>query len=93
MGALKAAVFRGRYPVFVGGVLKLWSCLRLYPARKALTVYIQDIPEGKVNILEGHSIGHSKQEFVYVHVSYSERVPPAVQTSNTSCPHTSCKVH
>jgi hypothetical protein len=27
---------------------------------------------GKVNILGGHSIGHSKQKSVYVHVSYSE---------------------
>jgi hypothetical protein len=34
---------------------------------------IQDVPRGKVNILEGHSIGHSKQKSVYV--SYSERFP------------------
>jgi hypothetical protein len=34
---------------------------------------IQGVPGGKVNILGGHSIGHSKQENVYVHVSYSER--------------------
>jgi hypothetical protein len=27
---------------------------------------------GKVSILGGHSIGHSKQRSVYVHVSYSE---------------------
>jgi hypothetical protein len=33
---------------------------------------MQDGPEGKVNVLEGHSIGHSKQKSVYVHVSYSE---------------------
>jgi hypothetical protein len=30
---------------------------------------------GKVNILGGPSIGHSKQKSVYVHVSYSERFP------------------
>jgi hypothetical protein len=33
------------------------------------------VPGGKVNILGGHSIGNSKQESVYVHVSYSERFP------------------
>jgi hypothetical protein len=36
---------------------------------------LQDVPGGKVSILGGHSIGHSKQESVYVHVSYSERFP------------------
>jgi hypothetical protein len=30
---------------------------------------------GKVNILGGHSIGHSKQKTLYEHVSYSERFP------------------
>jgi hypothetical protein len=33
------------------------------------------IPGGKLNILGGHGIGHSKQKCVYVHVSYSERFP------------------
>jgi hypothetical protein len=28
-----------------------------------------------VNILGGHSICHSKQKIVYVHVSYCERLP------------------
>jgi hypothetical protein len=28
-----------------------------------------------VDILGGHSIGHSKQKSVYVHVSYSEQFP------------------
>ena len=37
--------------------------------------YIQGIPGGKVNILGGHSIGHSKQKTLYEHVSYSERFP------------------
>jgi hypothetical protein len=36
---------------------------------------IQDIPGGKVGILGGHSIGHSKQNIVHVHVSYSELFP------------------
>jgi hypothetical protein len=36
---------------------------------------IQNVVEEKVNILGGHSIGHSKQETVYVHVSYSELFP------------------
>jgi hypothetical protein len=36
---------------------------------------IQSVPGGKINILGGHSIGHSKQKIVYVRVSYSERFP------------------
>jgi hypothetical protein len=36
--------------------------------------YIQDLPGGQVNIMGGHSIGHSKQ-YVYGHVSYSEQFP------------------
>jgi hypothetical protein len=36
---------------------------------------IQDVPGVKVNILGGHSISHSKQKSVYVHVSYSEWFP------------------
>jgi hypothetical protein len=50
---------------------------------------------------EERSIGHSKQKCVYVHVSYSERFPRysyftvqyTVQTSDTPCLHTRCKVH
>jgi hypothetical protein len=38
-------------------------------------LFIQNVPRGNVNILGGHSIGHSEQESVYVHVSYSERFP------------------
>jgi len=38
-------------------------------------IYIQGVPGGKVNILGGHSIGHSKQKCLYEHVSYSERFP------------------
>jgi len=36
---------------------------------------MQSVPGGKVNILGGHSIGHSKQKTLYEHVSYSERFP------------------
>jgi hypothetical protein len=38
-------------------------------------IFIQNVPGGKVSIQGGHSIGHSKQKSVYVHVSYSERSP------------------
>jgi hypothetical protein len=38
-------------------------------------VFIQSVPGGKVNILGGHNISHSKQGIAYVHVSYSERFP------------------
>jgi hypothetical protein len=34
---------------------------------------IQNVPGGTVSTLGGHSIGHSKQKTVYVHVSYTER--------------------
>jgi len=33
------------------------------------------VPGGKVNILGGHSISHSKQKCLYEHVSYSEWFP------------------
>jgi hypothetical protein len=38
------------------------------------TVYI-GCPRAKINILGGHTIGHSKQKRLYEHVSYSERFP------------------
>jgi hypothetical protein len=51
---------------------------RLFPIHR-LFVHkfnsIQNVPEGKVSILGGHSIGHSKQKSVYAHVSYSEQFP------------------
>ena len=37
--------------------------------------YIQGVPGGKVNILGGHIISHSKQKTLYEHVSYSELFP------------------
>jgi hypothetical protein len=33
------------------------------------------VPGVMINILGGHSIGHSKQKIIYIHVSYSERFP------------------
>jgi hypothetical protein len=40
-----------------------------------IELIIQGVPGGKVNIMGGHSIGHSKQKTFYQHVSYSERFP------------------
>jgi len=31
-------------------------------------IYIQGVPGGKVNILGGHSIGHSKQNYIHVNM-------------------------
>jgi hypothetical protein len=36
---------------------------------------IQCVHGGKVNVLGGYSIGHSKQKSLYEYVSYSERFP------------------
>jgi hypothetical protein len=51
----------------------------LFPMLYFLTIHdhliIQDTPGEKANILGGHSICLSKQESIYVHVSYSERFP------------------
>jgi hypothetical protein len=38
------------------------------PYSSVTTKVIQGVPGGKISILEGHSIGHSKQEIVCVHV-------------------------
>jgi hypothetical protein len=35
-----------------------------------MCVYIQGVPGGKVNILGGHSIGHSKQKTLYERVLF-----------------------
>jgi hypothetical protein len=69
--------------------------------------HIQDVQGGKVNILGGCSIGHSKQKKkkkVYMYMcpipnGFRDRTISlystlyTVQTSNTTCPHTRCKVH
>jgi hypothetical protein len=38
-----------------------------------VTQTLQGIPTGEVNILGGHSIGHSREKTLYEHMSYSER--------------------
>jgi len=38
-------------------------------------ILIQGVPGGKVNILGGYNICHSKQKTLYERVSYSERFP------------------
>jgi hypothetical protein len=43
--------------------------------KPSLLFIIQCVPGGEVNILGGHSIGHSKEKTVCIHVSYSERFP------------------
>jgi len=41
----------------------------------SVLIFIQGVQGGKVNILGGHSIGHSKQKCLYEHVSYSKLFP------------------
>ena len=52
-----------------------WLATNLMFAIPKCLTHIQDVPGGNVNILGGHSIGHSKQKYLYEHVSYSERFP------------------
>jgi len=60
-----------------GGVLgiRLYRITLDYDTSLTSTLDIQGVPGGKVNILRGHSIVHSKQKCSYEHVSYSERFP------------------
>jgi hypothetical protein len=71
-------------PTFSGwrvsrGQCNVFSSISSYCSPHALFVHlssaIRNVPGGKVRILGGHSIGHSKQESVYVHVSCSGRFP------------------
>jgi hypothetical protein len=51
-------------------------CLQPYlSSMQCACAVLAGVAGGKVNILRRHSIGHSKQKSVYVHVSYSERFP------------------
>jgi hypothetical protein len=43
--------------------------------KNRLSGYIQSVPGGNASILEVHSIGHSKEENIYIHVAYCERFP------------------
>jgi hypothetical protein len=52
------------------------------PKAHAMEMYA--FPGGKVNILGGHSIGHSKQKSVYVHMPCSERFPRSIMCSSSS---------
>jgi hypothetical protein len=47
-----------------------------------LTVGYTSVPGGKVNILGGHSISHSKQKSVCVHLSHSERQSQSYVTTD-----------
>ena len=51
--------------------------------------YIQGVPGGKVNILGGHSIGHSKQKIsetvrnrIYVHIIFLLRMTDTITSLN-----------
>ena len=47
---------------------------KVNPLHALTTCTYTSVPGGKVNILGGHSIGHSKQRCLYEHVSYSEKL-------------------
>ena len=46
-----------------------------FPGQQMHYIYIQIVTGRKVNILVGYSISHSKQTYLYEHVSYSEQFP------------------
>jgi hypothetical protein len=51
-------------------------CLASFYLKNAtICLIIQSVQGGKVNIVGGRSIGHSKQKIVYVRASYSKRFP------------------
>jgi hypothetical protein len=63
-------------PRFKSRLVHPWFLLSTSVFRKTLIAQqclIQNVPGGKVNVLGGHSIGHSKQEGIHVHVSYAEQ--------------------
>jgi hypothetical protein len=75
----------------------------IYSYRHMLKLYIQNVPIEKANILAGHNVGYSKQK-LYMYMcpipnGFRDRAISlystlyTVQTSNTACPHTSCKMH
>jgi len=72
--------YDGRCPLFDFCFIRrqppLWHTIKFKVAAIIeCLIYIQGVPGGKINILGGHSIGHSKQKYLYEHVSYSERFP------------------
>jgi hypothetical protein len=59
-------------------VIITWHCLasgKFLVFECVVTDLREGVRGGKVNILGGHSIGHSKQKSVYVHMSCSENFP------------------
>jgi hypothetical protein len=62
---------------FVSSVKKIRNSGKISPASLYMysMIYIQDDPGKEVYILEGHSISHSKQKSINVHVSCSEQFP------------------
>lgn len=57
-----------QFAMYVSALKQLKTVAHIY-------IYIQGVPGGKVNILGGHSLGHSKRKTLYEHASYSERFP------------------
>jgi len=57
--------------VCVSVAVVIWHAMHLRPYCRLSDSTIQDVPGGNVNIVGGHSIGHSKQKCLYEHVSYS----------------------
>ena len=70
----------GASPVRIATAIFSWCLPNLTLWRRNFflnfsTPCIQGVAGGKVNILGGYSIGHSKQKTLYEHLSYSERFP------------------
>jgi hypothetical protein len=65
------------FPINADDITHLQTLSKDYVLRlqRNASMYIQGVPGGKVNILGGHSMGHSKQKTLFEHVSYSERFP------------------
>jgi hypothetical protein len=86
-----------------GIIMFLRNCSQILPGYIALHPRIQTVPGEKVNILGGHSIGHSKQNSIctcvlFRTISLIELILCTVhctqyRRATRQCPHTSCKVH
>jgi hypothetical protein len=81
------------------GCIYSWMLNSFIGYFKTLSLAIQSVPEGKVNILGGHrTVILSKEVNMYmcpILNGFRERASSlyTVQTSNTPYPQTSCKVH
>jgi len=68
------------YSVTIGKYLLAANVLKNFlPSLQSLAVQYSGVPGGNINIMGGHTIGHSKQKTVYVHVFYSERFPSKIK--------------